>query len=492
MNEFKTYPIWDSATGITDLGPNPQELGGSETAGIKAVWGDQRDRLRETPQLYEFTERLAREWAIETGIIENAYSIDRGVTETLIERGFRVELISHGSTDKPADYVVQVLRDQKDALDGVFQFVKSERPLSVSYIKELHAALLRSQVTTEGRDSQWRLVEVELLKGDWKTQPNYPVRDGVQFTYCPPEHVGSEMDRLVELYAAHEAEGVPPDVQAAWLHHRFTQIHPFQDGNGRVARAIASFVLVKAGLFPLVVTRDDKAAYIAALESADKGDLRPLIELFVRLQIMQFRKSSSLADDVVGKGDVDAALRVLARAADRPAASALSLLDSVFELAGLIEQDLQARLQTIEPDIIASLRRVSDGAEGAVERADAETAHRFQRQIFDLAARRFGYIPNAAPYQSWIALTLHWSRSCKLVFAIHGIGMPFNGSLICVPFVEFAETSETGEWRDQLISVADPDFIFFFNEDPDRLLARFRPWRDEVISSAIQEIARRI
>ena len=55
--------------------------------------------------------------------------------------------------------------------------------------------------------------------------------------------------------------GVPVEVEAAWLHHRFTQIHPYQDGNGRVARALASLLFIKAGWFPVVVTRDDSAVH---------------------------------------------------------------------------------------------------------------------------------------------------------------------------------------------------------------------------------------
>ena len=42
-------------------------------------------------------------------------------------------------------------------------------------------------------------------------------------------------------------------MEAAWLHHRFVQIHPFQDGNGRIARALSTLIFVKAGWFPLVV-----------------------------------------------------------------------------------------------------------------------------------------------------------------------------------------------------------------------------------------------
>jgi hypothetical protein len=129
MTDSKIHAIWNPETGINDLESDSRNLSASEMPGIKAVWTDQRARLKGTSQLSNFTEKLSREWAIETGVIENLYEIDRGVTQTLIERGFQAELLSHGSTNRPRDYVLQLLRDQKEALDGVFDFVGSRRPL---------------------------------------------------------------------------------------------------------------------------------------------------------------------------------------------------------------------------------------------------------------------------------------------------------------------------------------------------------------------------
>ena len=60
---------------------------------------------------------------------------------------------------------------------------------------------------------------------------------------------------------------------AAWLHHRFAQIHPFADGNGRVTRALVTWHL----FLPIVVTRYDRSDYINALEAAADGDLKPLV-----------------------------------------------------------------------------------------------------------------------------------------------------------------------------------------------------------------------
>ena len=61
--------IWNPETGITDLEGNPSELSASEIPGIKAVWTDQQERLKDSSQLSDFTEKLNREWVIETGAI---------------------------------------------------------------------------------------------------------------------------------------------------------------------------------------------------------------------------------------------------------------------------------------------------------------------------------------------------------------------------------------------------------------------------------------
>lgn len=292
MNQFSTHFIWNPETGIIDIEGDPTDLAASEIPEIKVVWAKQKERYKGDVRLSNFNEKLSREWAIEIGVIGNLYQIDRGITQTLIEQGFKAEILSHGSTNKPREYVLKLLRDHKDTLDGVFCFVKSERELSTSYIKQLHASLLRSQDTAEGLDTQGSPVEIPLIQGDWKKQDNHPTRDRTIYKYCPLEQVASEMDRLVCIHAQHISNAVASEVRAAWLHHRFAQIHPFQDGNGRVARTLASLVLVQDGLFPLVITRDDKTKYIDALEEADAGDLKPLIELIVKSQIVQYRKAT--------------------------------------------------------------------------------------------------------------------------------------------------------------------------------------------------------
>jgi len=292
MAETQIVEIWPVATGILDLPEDWPRLEVPEMRRVEAEWKQRREEALGSPELETFTQQLHREWAIETGIIENLYDIERGVTVSLIEQGFSAAIMEHGSVNKDPEGILALLNDQKDALEGLFDFVAQRRPLSAGYIKEQHAAMTRSQASVKARDIHGNELDVPMLHGEWKTLPNYPVRDGHVFQYCPPEHTAAEMDRLIAMHLAHE--GVPPEVESAWLHHRFTQIHPFQDGNGRIARALAPFVLIRAGLFPLTIPRDEKPIYIQALERADAGNLRSLALAFGRSQEVALRRASGI------------------------------------------------------------------------------------------------------------------------------------------------------------------------------------------------------
>jgi len=251
-----------------------------------------------------FVERLKREWAIETGLIECLYFIDRDVVQVLTEHGIQAALIPSKHGQNP-ETMLAMISDHEAAVEDVFDFVESNRPLSTSYIKEMHALMTRHQEAVEVIDNLGQKRSVELIHGDYKRLPNNPLRpDGTIHEYCPPEHVASEMDRLIELHLQHE--DVAPEVEAAWLHHRFAQIHPFQDGNGRIARVLATLVFVRAGWFPLVVPDRDRAKYIGALEDADCGDLRPLVNYFADLQRGRFIR----ALHILNKSDRSVAFRM--------------------------------------------------------------------------------------------------------------------------------------------------------------------------------------
>ena len=351
MRPPRRTPVpWRPIDGLTD----PHGLAVPELRAFTQLWQRQRARMQERDQLDTFEEQLARRWSIETGVIERLYDISRGATETLVKHGFIASLVAHGEATIDADELMEILGDHRGGLDMVMDVVAGNRPLSPGWIKELHALLTRTQSHAAGRTQDGRRTQIPLLRGEFKVRPNNPMRpDGQIHEYCPPEHVRSEIDRLLAMFAELPAE--LPEVRAAWLHHRFVQIHPFQDGNGRVARGLASFELVRGRLFPLVIERNERdTRYFPALEQADDGDLRSLVELTARSMIRSLR-AALVPPTVADAGSSTRSLAVLARSKVRARRAAVdqraAMTDRVRQLADVGRAQLDAAMATLTAEI---------------------------------------------------------------------------------------------------------------------------------------------
>ncbi|MDR1871249.1 MAG: Fic family protein [Deltaproteobacteria bacterium] len=188
------------------------------------------------------------------------------------------------------------LQSHNDIMTGIYEDVRSRTPISRYMIRCMHVMFTEFQDYSPGVDSLGRRVRVPLRKGLFKRFPNNPVRpDGLTHEYCPPPQVDSEIDNLLRLHDEHVAKNVPVDVEAAWFHHCFVQIHPFQDGNGRMARALASLIYIKAGYPPPVVTLKGKPDYLKALDAANQGDLKPFVDYLASLVVKQTKRCLRLS-----------------------------------------------------------------------------------------------------------------------------------------------------------------------------------------------------
>ncbi|MFE2522868.1 Fic family protein [Streptomyces sp. NPDC059382] len=77
---------------------------------------------------------------------------------------------------------------------------------------------------------------------------------------------------------------VDPALEATIVHAWLTHIHPFDDGNGRMARILANLALARNGFPPLLVqSQVDRGQYYDALGASDDGDILPLYDLFVTI-----------------------------------------------------------------------------------------------------------------------------------------------------------------------------------------------------------------
>jgi hypothetical protein len=235
---------------------------------LRAEWERHLSLLSEAERV-KIRQRSLRRLSVETGIIERLYDVDWGMTLTLVAEGFTRDVVERAG-GRVDELTLRTLQAQRDSLEMVLDFVRADRKLTDSFVKELHAALTRTQRTYHVTDALGRPDEQELPHGVWKSQPNHVLRgDGSLLEYAPPEQVQSEVDALIQMHGELDAKPrIHPVAKAAWFHHRFVQIHPFADGNGRVARALTLLLLERFRYAPLVVDRFRRDQYIAALDAA--------------------------------------------------------------------------------------------------------------------------------------------------------------------------------------------------------------------------------
>lgn len=414
-----------------ELPQDPISLERKELRALEHLWVSARADLEKTGVWQSFWERMSRWWSIETGVIEGIFDVSLGVTRSLVEQGLLASLIPHGESNRPAQEVIEILGDHRAALEMVLDVVSGARAFTPGWIKELHALICQHQTTTDGMDQFGQRVRIPLPKGAYKRRPNSVIlSNGERHEYCPPEHVDAEMERLVTLYQ--QLPATLPEVRAAWLHHAFTQIHPFEDGNGRVARALASIDFIRARLFPLVIERQQRDdAYVPALIAADKGDLAPLVGLFTSRQERAVRKAISEADAVTSHAiSLDAALDAAQQKVTRRSEGARAARKLSTARITALANHTAAQFDETRKRIVAKLPDVRV----SVLKKDASNARYWREQIVR-EARRGDYWADLQEPWEWVHLKLTDGGVTCFVVVLHFVGNPTPGSAAAVAFL---------------------------------------------------------
>ncbi len=397
---------------------------------IAPSWFSKRQKLKENSKEYKnFLEKLKREHAIETGVVEKLYDINRGITQTLIEDGFEQSYLSHGDSDIPVTTLMNHLKDHLNAIDYVFEVVSDKRPMTTSFINELHHLVTEHQSYAEGRNQFGHKTKTDLLKGKYKERENNPSRsDGVSILYCPPEHVAAEMDSLVAIYNDLEEQKIHPIIIAAWFHHAFTTIHPYQDGNGRLVRLLASLILIKANYFPFTVLRDSKPQYIDALELADKGLPQRFVNYFCDSQRRSIEKALNVKE--VTATSFDEIAQILSKTVENRQQEHQEKYEKtlaenrnyIFEACVNILAEREKRLiEVFNGNISLALKESPFN--------DVKKQHYYNRQIIEYAQKHNYFFNRNLPH-AWIMLeikiNLPDAKKYNLGFSLHHFGYSHN------------------------------------------------------------------
>lgn len=190
-------------------------------------------------------------------------TLDIGETQLVVQEGMTIAGKS--------------LKDQAEAknLAEAIDFLEElaadhSRPLSAADIRLLHSLVLKD--INEAGAGVYRTKAV--------------VISGSEYSTTSPEQIDADMmrfnDWLLAVTAAPSTVTIAEAILNAIIGHTwFVTIHPFIDGNGRVARLLLNLLLTRYGVPIAIITRNDRKRYYEALERSQVGDLSAVVALVI-------------------------------------------------------------------------------------------------------------------------------------------------------------------------------------------------------------------
>lgn len=158
-------------------------------------------------------------------------------------------------------------KNHKEALDLLYRMAEGRKPVSEEDVLELHAVITHDTLPP-GQSGFYRVSQV------WITGSKHKPPDWHDAPLIMREKVYPELNSKAKGAAAVES--------AAKVHYWTVHAHPFADGNGRLARLLMNFRLMRAGFPPAIVLMMDRMRYYAGIRKADEGDLKLFASLVAR------------------------------------------------------------------------------------------------------------------------------------------------------------------------------------------------------------------
>jgi hypothetical protein len=300
-----------------------------------------------------------------------------------------------------------------------------------------------------------------------------------------------------------------PVIVAAWAHHRFTQIHPYQDGNGRVSRALTTMILLRASLLPLVIDRDLRVEYLNALESGDLGSLAPLATMFARLERNAILQALSVDADAETTDRQSLTSAVISSLQDKfgkrrehrfaelrhvnGVAIRLRELAATFLLAYL--RKIESAIAEVGKTYVSVQPGGSDHANGHWYKSDVITSAREAGTPAN-GARSIPIFVNFSEDHYFVKASIKAGVE-RLVFVVsfHHVGRDLTGIMEATAFfrTESHEEADDCDSAQEGFSVCSVEpFVFTHQTDPATIESAFERWLDATLAVAVKEYGDRL
>jgi len=153
-------------------------------------------------------------------------------------------------------------KNDAEAFDLMIKLSNEKKAITQETIQQIHEVVTKGLLESSGR---YRTENVRI--GGSKTSP--------------PSYL--KILKLMEEFISEvNSLKLHPIKMATFIHFKLVAIHPFLDGNGRVARLVTNLYIISKGYSPIILKKEDRRRYYSVLQKADKGDLSPFAEFISR------------------------------------------------------------------------------------------------------------------------------------------------------------------------------------------------------------------
>jgi Fic family protein len=253
-------------------------------------------------------QKFRLDWNYHSNRIEGN-SLTFGETKALIMFGLTAQ-------GKPLKDHIEI-EGHNEAIEWILDIVKGDYPLNESFIREIHTLLLKEAYTVNAITAEGLPTKKRVEIGKYKSQPNHVLTNtGEIFRFATPEETPAMMGDLIEWYREETSRSdLNPIFLAAEFHYKFIRIHPFDDGNGRTARILMNFILMRYQFPPVIIRTEEKSQYFSALSQADSGIFKPFLDFIASnlAQSIDLMIRGAKGESIEEEDDFDKELALLER-----------------------------------------------------------------------------------------------------------------------------------------------------------------------------------
>ena len=283
--------------------------------GLQPLKQEYQDKLNKKIQL---------EWNYNSNHIE-------GNTLTYGETQLLLFFDRHEGGHKERHYMEMKAHDA--AINKIRELSKNkEQNLTEKDIREINQIILKEPFFKKALTPDGISTQKKIIPGEYKKQPNHvKTETGNIFKFAEPWEVPAKMNDLMTWFNECLKKPIPSIASfIAELHHRFILIHPFDDGNGRIARLWINYSLLFLGYPPLVIKSNDKENYFIALNKADTGDMNSFA-IYLGNILIQWLKTGIKAakgESIEDSTDIDKEVEIYIQEQENKGLSETILLSS--------------------------------------------------------------------------------------------------------------------------------------------------------------------